>query len=226
MPIIRTENLTKDYGTSGVSVRAVNQVSLSINKGEFCAIVGMSGSGKSSLLHLLGGIEEPTSGKVFFEDKDIFSLDESELAVLRRRNVGIIFQFFNLLPLLTVEENILLPQLLDSRIPNQERVDKILELTGLSDRRASYPRELSGGQQQRVSVARALVNDPLLLLADEPTGNLDSKTGRSIMELLKVANKKYGQTLVVVTHDENIALQANRIITIKDGRISSDERIR
>jgi putative ABC transport system ATP-binding protein len=197
-----------------------------VEKGEFIAIVGASGSGKSTLLHLLGGVDRPTGGHVFIDDTDIYTLDESKLAIFRRRNIGLIYQFYNLIPVLNVEENITLPHLLDGRHANSGKLEEILKATGLSDRAGHLPNQLSGGQQQRVSIGRALINDPAIILADEPTGNLDSKTGREIMELLKYANKHYNQTLIVITHDEQIALQAGRVLVIEDGRILRDEGTR
>ena len=226
MAILEVENLTKTYGKSSVTVTALGGVNLKINKGEFVAIIGASGSGKSTLMHLIGGIDRPTKGNVKVDGQEIYQLDESELAIFRRRNIGIIYQFYNLIPTLTAEENIMLPRLLDSRKPDKEKLRSILDTIGLLDRAKHLPNELSGGQQQRVSVGRALINDPALILADEPTGNLDSQSGGEIIDLLKLANKRYNQTLVVVTHDEKIALQADRIITIADGRIVRDEVIK
>ncbi|MDR1003119.1 MAG: ABC transporter ATP-binding protein [Oscillospiraceae bacterium] len=226
MNILQVENLSKIYGKEGTQVKALDGVSFSVKKGEFVAVVGASGSGKSTLLHLLGGVDRPTSGKVYVDSKDIYSMDESKLAIFRRRNVGLIYQFYNLIPTLTVEENIMLPRLLDGREADKDKLRAILETIGLTDRRNHLPGQLSGGQQQRVSVGRALINDPAIILADEPTGNLDSKASREVMELLKAANKRYNQTLLVITHDEKIALQADRIITISDGRIISDAEVR
>jgi putative ABC transport system ATP-binding protein len=207
-------------------VSALDNVSFSVKKGKFVAVVGASGSGKSTLLHLLGGVDHPTSGKVDNDGKDIYSLNESNLAIFRRRNIGIIYQFYNLIPTLTVEENIMLPRLLDNRKPDAEKLRSILETIGLTDRAKHLPNELSGGQQQRVSVGRALINDPAIILADEPTGNLDSKLSCEIIDLLKKSNKRYNQTLLVITHDEKIAMQASRIITLGDGKILRDEEVR
>lgn len=223
MIVLEVNDLTKVYGQGENAVTALNHVSFSVHKGEFVAIVGASGSGKSTLMNLVGGIDRPTSGSVKIDGKEIFGLSESELAIFRRRNVGMIYQFYNLIPNLTAEENIVLPCLLDHRKPDCEKVESILKLTGLSERRKHLPSELSGGQQQRVSVGRALINDPAFILADEPTGNLDSKSSREIMDLITLANKKANQTLIVITHDEKIALQADRIITIGDGEILRDE---
>lgn len=226
MDILQVTGLTKNYGKGNTIVKALDDVSFSVKKGEFVAIVGASGSGKSTLLHLLGGIDRPTSGKVLIEGKDIYKLNESELAIFRRRNIGIIYQFYNLIPTLTAEENINLPRLLDGLKPDAEKLRSILETIGLSDRTQHLPNELSGGQQQRVSVGRALINDPAVILADEPTGNLDSKSSNEIMELLKLSNKKYNQTLLIITHDEKIAMQADRVITIGDGKILRNEEVR
>ncbi|MDR0818848.1 MAG: ABC transporter ATP-binding protein [Oscillospiraceae bacterium] len=219
MEILKVENLRKTYGVGDNQVKAVDSISFSVEKGEFVAIIGASGSGKSTLLHLIGGVDRPTSGKVYIDGQDIYELGESQLAIFRRRNIGLIYQFYNLLPTLNVTENILLPRLLDGRSANKEKLDSILQTTGLSDRVSHLPNQLSGGQQQRVSIGRALINDPALILADEPTGNLDSKSGGEVMELLKYSNKRFGQTLILITHDERIALQADRIIKIEDGRI-------
>ncbi|MDR0958715.1 MAG: ABC transporter ATP-binding protein [Clostridiales bacterium] len=226
MKILQVQNLSKIYGKDGTQVKALDDVNFAIEKGEFVAVVGASGSGKSTLLHLLGGVDRPTSGKVFVDGKDIYSMNESQLAIFRRRNVGFIYQFYNLIPTLTVTENIMLPRLLDEREADKEKLHTILETIGLTDRQSHLPNQLSGGQQQRVSVGRALINDPAIILADEPTGNLDSKSSREVIELLKAANKRYNQTLLVITHDEKIALQADRIITIADGRITSDEQVK
>lgn len=226
MSILQVKELTKIYGKGDAAVTALDNVSFNVSKGEFVAIVGTSGSGKSTLMHLIGGIDHPTSGSVFVDGNEIYKLDESELAIFRRRNVGIIYQFYNLIPTLTAEENIMLPRLLDNRKPDNEKLRSILETIGLSNRAKHLPCELSGGQQQRVSFGRALINDPALILADEPTGNLDSKSSREIIDLLKMANKRYNQTLLIITHDENIALQADRIITINDGTILRDEVIK
>ncbi|MDR0917386.1 MAG: ABC transporter ATP-binding protein [Oscillospiraceae bacterium] len=223
MSIVKVENLSKRYGSGDTAVDALCDVSFSVEKSEFVAIVGASGSGKSTLLHLLGGVDRPTDGRVFIDGTDIYSLDESNLAIFRRRHIGLIYQFYNLIPVLTVEENIALPHLLDGRKPDTAKRDEILRATGLSDRANHLPNQLSGGQQQRVSIGRALINDPAIILADEPTGNLDSKMSREIMELLKFANKHYNQTLIVITHDEQIALQADRVIALEDGRVVRDE---
>ncbi len=223
MEILRVENLTKNYGTGEAAVKALDNVSFSVKKGEFVAIMGSSGSGKSTLLHILGGVDRPTSGKVFLDDTDIYALDETRLAIFRRRQVGLIYQFYNLIPVLNVEENITLPLLLDGRKPDHEQLQVIMNLLNLSDRRGHLPNQLSGGQQQRVSIGRALINNPALVLADEPTGNLDSKNSADIVQLLKTSNRTYKQTLLLITHDRNIALQADRIISIEDGRIVSDE---
>ena len=226
MAALEVKELTKIYGSGESQVVALDHVSFRVKKGEFVAIVGASGSGKSTLMNLVGGIDRPTSGSVIIEEKDIFSMNESELAIFRRRNIGIVYQFYNLIPNLNVEENIMLPCLLDHRKPDHEKLERIVEMTGLSHRRKHLPGELSGGQQQRVSVGRALINDPAFILADEPTGNLDSKAGREIIDLLTAANRKAKQTLILITHDENIALQADRILTISDGRILRDEVMR
>ena len=223
MAILRVEELTKIYGKGDTVVKALDGVSFDVDKGEHVAIIGASGSGKSTLMHLIGGIDRPTSGSVFVEGNEIYKSGESELAIFRRRNIGIIYQFYNLIPTLTAEENILLPRLLDNRKPDNEKLALILETIGLSDRAKHLPSELSGGQQQRVSIGRALINDPALILADEPTGNLDSKASTEIIDLLKLANKRYGQTLIIITHDEKVALQADRIITISDGKILKNE---
>ncbi|NLN42370.1 MAG: ABC transporter ATP-binding protein [Clostridiales bacterium] len=225
MEILRTENLCKTYGSGETKVEALKNANISINKGEFVAVVGPSGSGKSTLLHLLGGVDKPTSGKVFVDNIDIYSLNEKQLAIFRRRKVGFVFQFYNLIPVLTAEENILLPILLDNRKPDKAYIEELLDLLGLQDRRNHLPSELSGGQQQRVSIARALAYKPSIILADEPTGNLDSKNSREILDLLKISVKRYNQTLMVITHDIDIASQADRIITIEDGIISKDEVI-
>jgi putative ABC transport system ATP-binding protein len=225
MELLRIENLCKTYGKDENQVRALDSVSLTVKKGEFTAIIGASGSGKSTLLHIIGGVDVPTSGKVYLDGQDVYAQNSEKLAVFRRRQVGLIYQFYNLIPTLNVVENITLPILMDKRNVNKERLNELLELLGLSDRRDHLPNQLSGGQQQRVSVGRALMNAPAVMLADEPTGNLDSQSGHEIIRLLKLSNKKYCQTLIVVTHDENIALQADRIIGLSDGRISRDERV-
>jgi len=224
MEVLRVENLTKEYGKKDTKVVALDNISFSIEKGEFVAIVGASGSGKSTLLHMLGGVDRPTSGKVFIDGEDIYKFNNDELAIFRRRQVGLIYQFYNLIPILNVEENIALPCRLDGRDVDKKRLDDLLKLLGIEKRRNHLPNELSGGQQQRVSIGRAIINNPAIMLADEPTGNLDSKSSREIIDLLKLSNKKYNQTLIVITHDENIALEADRIITIEDGKIIKDER--
>ncbi len=226
MEILRCENLTKIYGEGNAQVNALDHVSFSVEKGEFVAIVGPSGSGKSTLLHILGGVDKPTSGKVYIDGTDIHALKEDKLAIFRRRQIGLIYQFYNLMPVLNVDENIVLPHLLDGRTMDQERLDEIVEYLGLSDRRNNLPNQLSGGQQQRVSIGRALYSHPAIVLADEPTGNLDRKNGQDIIRLLKESNKKQKQTLILITHDESIALQADRMICIEDGKIVRDERIR
>ena len=226
MEILRVENLSKIYGKGDTAVKALDNVSLSISRGEFVAVIGPSGSGKSTLLHILGGVDMPTSGRVFLENTDVYSLDETKLAIFRRRQIGLIYQFYNLIPVLTVKENITLPLLLDGRSAEKEHLDNIINTLGLGERLNHLPNQLSGGQQQRVSIGRALISNPALILADEPTGNLDSKNSVEIIELLKMFNKKFNQTLVIITHDERIALQADRIIAIEDGRITRDEVIR
>lgn len=226
MEILRVENLSKVYGSGETEVKALDNISFSVNKGEFVAIVGASGSGKSTLLHLLGGVDRPTSGKVYIEGTDIYDLNEDKLAVFRRRQLGLIYQFYNLIPVLNVEENMTLPLLLDQRKVDQKYLDQLLETLNLTHRLGHLPNELSGGQQQRVSIGRALINHPSLILADEPTGNLDSKNSAEIVELLKGFNKEYHQTLIMITHDERIALGADRIISIQDGKVAKDEVIR
>lgn len=226
MEILRVEHLSKIYGKGENEVRALDDVSFSVEKGQFVAIIGPSGSGKSTLLHILGGVDRPTTGKVFLEGQDVFAQNEDQLAIFRRRQVGLIYQFYNLIPVLNVTENITLPVLMDGRKVNQERLDDLLTTLALKGRENHLPNQLSGGQQQRVSIGRALMNSPAVVLADEPTGNLDSKNSQEIVELLKLSNKQYGQTLIVITHDESIALQADRIITIEDGKITRDEVIR
>lgn len=223
MAVLKVEGLTKIYGEGDTAVTALDNVSFQVNKGEFVVIIGASGSGKSTLMNLIGGIDRPTSGSVMIDGNKIYKLSESERAIFRRRNVGMIYQFYNLIPTLTAAENIMLPRLLDNRKPDSEKLSYILGMIGLTERAGHLPSELSGGQQQRISVGRALINDPAFILADEPTGNLDSKSSHEIMDLLKLANKHSHQTLLVITHDEKIALQADRIITIGDGRIISDE---
>ena len=226
MEILRIEHLSKVYGQGENQVRAVDDVSFSVEKGEFLAISGPSGSGKSTLLHILGGVDRPTSGKVYVDGQDVYAQDEDHLAIFRRRQVGLIYQFYNLIPVLNVVENMTLPVLMDGRAVNRQRLDELLDVLDLRGREKHLPNQLSGGQQQRVSIGRALMNAPAVVLADEPTGNLDSKNSQEIVELLKLSNRKYGQTLVIITHDENIALQAHRIIAIEDGRITRDQRIR
>ncbi|HBI72103.1 MAG TPA: peptide ABC transporter ATP-binding protein [Lachnospiraceae bacterium] len=226
MEILRVENLTKVYGKGDTAVTALDHVSFSVEKGEFIAVIGPSGSGKSTLLHMLGGVDRPTSGKVLIDGTDIYQLDESQLAIFRRRQIGLIYQFYNLIPVLDVEENITLPLLLDGRKVDQQNLEELLTILGVKERVDHLPNQLSGGQQQRVSIGRALINNPAIVLADEPTGNLDSKNSDEIINLLKLYNKKYNQTLIVITHDEKIALQANRIISIEDGKIAKDEVIR
>ena len=226
MEILKIENLTKIYGEGENQVRALDGVSFSVEKGEFLAIIGPSGSGKSTLLHILGGVDRPTSGKVWMDGQDVYAQDEEQLAIFRRRQVGLIYQFYNLIPVLDVVENMTLPVLMDGQQVNEARLEELLETLGLQDRRKNLPNQLSGGQQQRVSIGRALMNAPAVVLADEPTGNLDSRNSQEIVELLKFSNRKYGQTLIVITHDESIALQADRVIAIEDGHIVRDERIR
>ncbi|SDN97634.1 ABC transporter ATP-binding protein [Alkalicoccus daliensis] len=226
MDILKIENLSKVYGKGDTAVKALDDVSFSVKKGEFTAIIGPSGSGKSTLLHLLGGVDRPTSGKVFVDNTDIYDLNETQLAIFRRRQIGLIYQFYNLIPILTVEENITLPILLDEHKVDQKHLQHIVKALGLENRLSHLPNQLSGGQQQRVSIGRALISNPAVILADEPTGNLDSKNSGEIMDLLKMFNKTFNQTLLVITHDEQIALQADRVIAIEDGRIAKDEVIR
>ena len=223
MVVLEVKDLTKIYNQGENAVTALDHVSFQVNRGEFVAIVGASGSGKSTMMNLIGGIDNPTSGSVIIDGKDIYSLNESERSIFRRRNIGIIYQFYNLIPNLTAQENIMLPCLLDHRKPDYDKLKSILQMIGLEDRKTHLPGELSGGQQQRVYVGRALINNPAFILADEPTGNLDSKASREVMDLLTLANKKANQTLILITHDEKIALQADRIITISDGKIVRDE---
>lgn len=223
MKVLEVRGLTKIYGSGDTEVTALDHVSFTVEKGEFVAIIGESGSGKSTLMNLIGGIDKPTEGTVLIDNEEIFDMTESQLAIFRRRNIGMIYQFYNLIPTLTAEENVMLPRLLDDRGDDRDKLDSILEMIGLTDRAGHLPSQLSGGQQQRVSVGRAMINDPAFILADEPTGNLDSKTSREIIDLLKFTNKKYNQTMLLITHDEKIALQADRIITIGDGEILSDE---
>ena len=226
MEILRVENLTKVYGKGENEVRALDGVSFSVEKGAFVAVIGPSGSGKSTLLHILGGVDRPTGGKVFMDGKDVYAQNEEQLAIFRRRQVGLIYQFYNLIPVLNVTENITLPVLMDGQKVNQNRLAELMTTLNLTGRENHLSNQLSGGQQQRVSIGRALMNAPAVVLADEPTGNLDSKSSREIVELLKVSNEKYGQTLIVITHDESIALQADRILSIEDGKITRDEVIR
>ena len=226
MEILRIEHLSKIYGTGESAVKALDDVSFSIQKGEFVAIIGPSGSGKSTLLHMLGGVDRPTGGRVYVQDTDMYALNETQLAIFRRRQIGLIYQFFNLIPVLTVEENITLPLLLDKQKVDQKQLDGLVNTLNLQHRLNHLPNQLSGGQQQRVSIGRALIGHPAIMLADEPTGNLDSKNSSEIVDLLKMLNKTYQQTLIVITHDERIALQADRIISIEDGRIAKDEVIR
>ncbi|WP_018751018.1 ABC transporter ATP-binding protein [Paenibacillus sanguinis] len=226
MDFLKIENLCKVYGKGENQVTALDHVSLTIEKGEFTALVGSSGSGKSTLLHIIGGVDMPTSGKVYLNGQDVYAQSHEKLAIFRRRQVGLIYQFHNLIPTLNVVENMTLPILLDKRKVNGERLNELLAMIGLKDRRTHLPNQLSGGQQQRVSIGRALMNAPAVMLADEPTGSLDSRNGHEIIKLLKESNKKYGQTLILVTHDENIALQADRIIGISDGKVVRDETMR
>lgn len=222
MDILKIENLSKIYGEGENQVKALDNVSFSVPKGQFVAIIGPSGSGKSTLLHILGGVDRPTSGKVYLDGQDVYAQNEDQLAIFRRRQVGLIYQFYNLIPVLNVTENITLPVLMDGKKVDKSYLDELVGLLSLKGREKHLPNELSGGQQQRVSIGRALINNPAVMLADEPTGNLDSKNSHEIVELLKLSNKKYGQTLIVITHDDSIALQADRIITINDGKIASD----
>lgn len=226
MDILKIEHLSKTYGKGETAVKALDDVSFSVKKGEFVAIIGPSGSGKSTLLHLIGGVDRPSSGKVLIDNTDIYKLNETQLAIFRRRQIGLIYQFYNLIPVLTVEENINLPLLLDGHKVDKKQFDDMVRTLGLYDRLNHLPNQLSGGQQQRVSIGRALINNPAIMLADEPTGNLDSKNGNEIVDLLKMFNKTFNQTLIIITHDERIALQADRIIAIEDGRIAKDEVIR
>lgn len=225
MAILKVENLTKVYGKGDNQVIALDHVSFEVEKGEFVAIVGPSGSGKSTLLHLIGGVDKPTSGEVYVNGVNVYKQNEENLAIFRRREVGLIYQFYNLIPILTVEENMTLPVLLDNRKVDQRRLDELLKILMLEGRSQHLPKELSGGQQQRVSIGRALMNGPSLVLADEPTGNLDSKNSKEVIDLLKLTQKKYNQTLIIITHDERIAMQADRIIVIEDGKIKKDEVI-
>lgn len=224
MEILRVENLNKTYGKEDNLVKAVDNISFLVESGEFIAIVGASGSGKSTLLHLLGGVDKPTSGKVFIDGKDIYQLSSDKLAIFRRRQVGLIYQFYNLIPILTVKENIVLPVDLDKKEVDENKFKELINILGLDSRLEYLPNQLSGGQQQRVSIGRAMINSPAIVLADEPTGNLDSKSSDEIVELLKLSNKKYNQTIIVITHDLEIASMADRIITIEDGKIIKDEK--
>ncbi|AWV36455.1 ABC transporter ATP-binding protein [Paenibacillus odorifer] len=226
MEILTIENLSEIYGTGETAVKALDDVSFSVQKGEFVAIIGPSGSGKSTLLHMLGGVDRPTGGKVYVQDTDMYTLDETQLAIFRRRQIGLIYQFFNLIPVLTVEENIALPLLLDQQKVDQKQLADLVNTLNLQHRLNHLPNRLSGGQQQRVSIGRAIIGNPAIMLADEPTGNLDSRNSSEIVVLLKMLNKTYHQTLIVITHDERIALQADRIISIEDGRIAKNEVIR
>lgn len=226
MEILRVENLSKTYGVGENEVKALDRVSFSVNKGEFVAIIGPSGSGKSTLLHILGGVDRPSGGHVYMDGCDVYSQNDEQLAVFRRRQVGLIYQFYNLIPVLNVTENITLPVLMDGQKVNEERLRELISALKLNGRENHLPNQLSGGQQQRVSIGRALMNAPSIVLADEPTGNLDSKNSQEIIDLLKMSNQRYGQTLIVITHDENIALQADRIIAVEDGHIIRDEVIR
>ena len=226
MEILRVENLTKVYGKGENEVRALDGVSFSVEKGEFVAVIGPSGSGKSTLLHILGGVDRPTIGRVLMDGKDVYAQNEEQLAIFRRRQVGLIYQFYNLIPVLNVTENITLPVLMDGQKVNRDRLKELITTLGLNGRENHLQNQLSGGQQQRVSIGRALMNAPAVVLADEPTGNLDSKNSKEIVDILKISNEKYGQTLIVITHDESIALQADRIISIDDGKITRDEVIR
>ena len=226
MEILKVENLTKTYGKGETLVKALDNVSFSVDKGEFIAVVGSSGSGKSTLLHILGGVDRPTSGKVYVDNEDVYRLNEANLAIFRRRQVGLIYQFYNLIPILNVKENMTLPILLDSKKPDEKYLNELIETLGLENRVSHLPNELSGGHQQRVSIGRALMNRPDLLLADEPTGNLDSKASKEIVELLKLSNQKYKQTIIMITHDHSLALNADRILTLEDGKIISDEKVK
>lgn len=224
MEILKVENLTKTYGKGENQIHAVNNISFKAEKGEFIAVIGSSGSGKSSLLHLLGGVDRPTSGKVYIDGEDIYSLNNDNLAIFRRRQIGLIYQFYNLIPILNVTENICLPCELDGKEVPEARLDEVVKTLGLENRKNHLPNELSGGQQQRVSIGRAIINNPAIILADEPTGNLDSKASEEIISLLKLSNKKFNQTVIIITHDIEIAKEADRIITIEDGKIIKDER--
>ena len=222
MKILKVQNLVKTYGSGENIVRAVDDVSFDVERGEFVAIVGASGSGKSTLMHMIGGVDIPTSGHIYIDDKEITGMKPDKLAIFRRRQIGIVYQFYNLIPILTAEENITLPIDLDRRKVDQSRLDEVMRTLGIEDKRNSLPNQLSGGQQQRVSIARAIITDPALLLADEPTGNLDSKATDDIVSLLKMTNKNFGQTIIMITHDLNIAAQADRILTISDGKLKEE----
>ena len=226
MEILKVENLKRVYGTGASKVVALDNVSFTVEKGEFVSIVGASGSGKSTLLHLIGGVDRPTSGKVFINDEDIYKLNNDDLAIFRRRQIGLIYQFYNLIPILNVEENMTLPILLDGKSVDKNYLKELIDILGLERRINHLPNELSGGQQQRVSIGRALISRPDIILADEPTGNLDSKASREIMDLLRLSNEKYGQTIIMITHDMNLAKTADRIITLEDGHIAKDEKIK
>ncbi len=226
MEILKVENLCKTYGVNDTEVRALDNVSFSVERGEFVAIIGASGSGKSTLLHLIGGVDKATSGKIYIDGTEISELNQDKMAIFRRRQLGLVYQFYNLIPILTVEENIVLPCRLDGKQVEKEKLEEMLSILNLTDRRGHLPNQLSGGQQQRVSIGRALINHPAIVLADEPTGNLDSKASREIIDLLKMTNRKHDQTILLITHDEKIALEADRIITISDGKIVKDEKVR
>lgn len=226
MEILKVEHLCKTYGMNDTEVRALDNVSFSVERGEFVAIIGASGSGKSTLLHLIGGVDRATTGKIYIDGTDISELNNDKMAIFRRRQLGLIYQFYNLIPILNVEENIELPCRLDGKKVEKERMEEMLSVLNLKNRRRHLPNQLSGGQQQRVSIGRALINHPAIILADEPTGNLDSKSSREIIDLLKMTNRKYDQTILLITHDEKIALEADRIITIADGKIIKDEKVR
>lgn len=226
MEILKVKNLCKTYGVNDTEVRALDNVSFSVERGEFVAIIGASGSGKSTLLHLIGGVDKATSGKIYIDGTEISELNQDKMAIFRRRQLGLVYQFYNLIPILTVEENIVLPCRLDGKQVEKEKLEEMLSILNLTDRRGHLPNQLSGGQQQRVSIGRALINHPAIVLADEPTGNLDSKASREIIDLLKMTNRKYDQTILLITHDEKIALEADRIITISDGKIVKDEKVR
>ena len=223
MDLLKIENLCKTYGKGDNEVKALDNVSFTVPKGQMCAVIGASGSGKSTLLHIIGAVDKPTSGKVFLEDQDVFEQNNTNLAIFRRRQVGMIYQFYNLIPVLNAEENITLPMIMDGRKPDKDHLEKLLDLLGLKERRLHLPSQLSGGQQQRVSIGRALFTSPGVILADEPTGNLDSKNSAEIIELLRKSNHEFNQTMIIITHDENIALQCDRIITLSDGRIINDQ---